>query len=137
MKGEECMSPQVRIGFNRHIWKNLEEAVRGWVEQRGTLTIIAALVFTVEGNRVNHRVIGKNHVAVPTHFFKIIVDENYPNRVEALAFVLPNGKLTGRHYSEFFTAIDEIEKATGLDFLSTLPMDSQDTLESKKAERIW
>lgn len=23
------MSPQVGIGFNRHIWKNLEEAVRG------------------------------------------------------------------------------------------------------------
>ena len=29
------MAPQVGIGFNRHIWAQLEAAVRGWVEQRG------------------------------------------------------------------------------------------------------
>jgi len=57
--------------------------------------------------------------------------------LEALAFIIPNQSLSGRHYSEFLNTIDEIEKATGLDVVSALPTDVQDTLESKKAERIW
>ena len=131
------MSPQVGIGFNRNIWKNLEAAIRGWVEQRGTLTIITGPVFTVDGNQVCYQVIGENHVAVPTHFYKIIVDANSSNNIEALAFMLPNEKLTGRHYSDFLTTIDEIEKATGLDFLSALPANVQETVESRKTQKIW
>lgn len=102
------MSPQVGIGFNRHIWKNLEEAVRGWVEQRGTLTIITDPVFAVEQNKVSYDVIGDNHVAVPTHFFKIIVDTKNSGNPEDLAFMLPNITLSGRKYNEFLTTIDEI-----------------------------
>lgn len=107
------------------------------MEQRQTLTIITGPVFSVQDNSVTYRVIGENNVAVPTHFFKIIVDTNSPDEVEALAYMLPNEKLTGRRYDEFLTTIDEIEKATGLDFLSALPKDVQDKVESEKAERIW
>lgn len=131
------MSPQVGIGFNRHVWKNLEEAVRGWVEQRGTLTIITGPVFAVDGNQVCYQVIGENHVAVPTHFYKIVVDANSSNNIEALAFMLPNKKVSGHHYSEFLTTIDKIEKVTGLDFLSALPVSVQEPIESRKAPKIW
>jgi endonuclease G, mitochondrial len=131
------ISPQVGIGFNRNIWKNLEAAIRGWVEQRGTLTIITGPVFAVDGNRVSYQVIGENYVAVPTHFYKIIVDANSSNNIEALAFMLPNEKLSGQHYRDFLTTIDEIEKATGLDFLSALPANVQETVESRKAQKIW
>lgn len=131
------MSPQVGIGFNRQIWKNLEEAVRGWVAQRQTLTIITGPIFSVEDDHVSYEVIGPNKLAVPTHFFKIIVDTNSPDKVEALAFIMPNERLSGRHYSEFLTTIDEIEKATGLDFLSALPKVVQGEVESVKAESVW
>ena len=131
------MSPQVGIGFNRNIWKNLEAAIRGWVKQRGTLTIITGPVFAVDGNQVSYQVIGENHVAVPTHFYKIVVDANSSNNIEALAFMLPNEKLSGHHYSDFLTTIDEIEKATGLDFLSALPANVQETVESWEAQTIW
>lgn len=131
------MSPQVGIGFNRQIWKDLEEAIRGWVEQRRTLTIIIGPVFAVEGNKVSYDVIGSNHVAVPTHFFKIIVDTNSQGNLEALAFLMPNVNLSGRHYTEFLTSIDEIEKATGLDFLSAVPVDQQNALESREMGRVW
>ncbi|MBW2063347.1 MAG: DNA/RNA non-specific endonuclease [Deltaproteobacteria bacterium] len=131
------MCPQVGRGFNRNIWKNLESAIRGWVEQRGTLTIITGPIFAIQGNRVSYQVVGENHVAVPTHFYKIIVDASNPNRPEALAFMLPNENLSGRSYREFLTSIDEIEKATGLDFLSALPVAVQESLESEKASRIW
>lgn len=131
------MGPQVGIGFNRHIWAYLEAAVRGWVEQRGTLTIITGPVFAVDNGQVNHKVIGKNHVAVPTHFYKVVVDAKDLSNVEALAFMLPNEKLSGRHYSEFLTTIDEIEKATGLNLLSALPLAVQDAVESQIASSVW
>lgn len=131
------MAPQIGVGFNRHIWAYLEAAVRGWVEQRGTLTIITGPVFAVDDGQVSYRVIGNNHVAVPTHFYKIIVDAKNPSQLEALAFMLPNEKLSGRYYSEFLTTIDEIERATGLNFLSALPAAIQDTVESQMAPSVW
>ena len=136
------MSPQVGIGFNRHIWKNLEAAIRGWVEQRGALTVITGPVFKIikDGmgkGKVTYSVIGENQIAVPTHFFKIVVDVNNPDKPEALAFVIPNEGLSSRHYNEFLTAIDEIEALTGLDFLSSLPVTIQREIESQKASIIW
>ena len=131
------MAPQVGIHFNRHIWSYLESAVRGWVEQRGALIIITGPVFAVDSNRVSYEVIGGNNVAVPTHFYKIVVDANDPDNVEALAFLMPNTALSGREYTEFLISIDEIEEATGLDFLSALPEDIQEEVESNKADRVW
>ncbi len=131
------MSPQTRIGFNRAIWADLEAAVRSWVEQRGTLTVITGPVFAVEGDRVSYEVIGENQVAVPTHFYKIVVDANDQGNLEALAFMMPNANLGGHEYSEYLRTIDQIETVTGLDFLSALSAAEQDTLESVRAPGIW
>lgn len=130
-------APQIGPGFNGATWLSLENAVRGWVQQRGTLTIITGPVFAVEEDSVKYRVIGENNVAVPTHFYKIIVDANDPDNLEALAFMMPNRTITGQHYSTFLTSIDEIEVATGLDFLSSIPTANQETVESRRASSIW
>jgi len=57
------MVPQVGVGFNRHIWKSLETKVRKWTSERGELYIVTGPIF--DGN---HKAIGDNKVAVPTHF---------------------------------------------------------------------
>jgi len=131
------MAPQVGVGFNQRIWANLEDAIRGWVEQRGTLTIITGPIFAVTEGQVSYKVIGDNHVAVPTHFYKIVADMNNVDEPEALAFIIPNENLGDRDYSEFLTSIDMIEVATGLDFLSALPVRIQDVLESSQASHVW
>ena len=131
------MAPQIGIGFNRGIWNNLEGAVRGWVQERGNLTIITGPVFAVEAGRVSYQVIGENQVAVPSHFYKILVDTNDEERVEALAFLMPNEDISGEHYRDYLTTIDEIENLTGLDFLSSLPTSVQNAVESQEAESIW
>jgi endonuclease G, mitochondrial len=131
------MAPQVGKGFNQQIWKNLEAAVRGWVEQRGKLTIITGPIFMIEAGAVNYSVIGNNHVAVPTHFYKIVVDANSTGNIEALAFVIPNENISGRRYNEFLVSIDEIETATGLDFLSALERNIQHQIESNAADQVW
>lgn len=63
------ISPQVGVGFNQAVWAELEDAVRGWVRQRGELTVITGPIFAVRNDTVSYRVIGENHVAVPTHFY--------------------------------------------------------------------
>jgi hypothetical protein len=40
-------------------------------------------------------------------------------------------------YKAFLTTIDEIEAVTGLNCLSSLPIDVQEKVESKKASRVW
>jgi endonuclease G len=82
-------------------------------------------------------VIGDGNVAVLTHFYKIVVDANSTGHVEALAFVIPNENQSGHRYSEYLASIDEIEKATGLDFLSALSADEQREIESEPADRAW
>jgi endonuclease G, mitochondrial len=131
------MAPQVGVGFNRNIWKSLEADVRGWVQQRGKLTIITGPVFAVVDKTVTYNVIGQNNVAVPTHFYKIIVDNNDPNDVQVLAFMMPNKDLSKNNYKYYLTTIDEIEAVTGLDFLSALPVAVQYMVESRRADNIW
>ncbi|NLS97325.1 MAG: DNA/RNA non-specific endonuclease [Planctomycetaceae bacterium] len=131
------IAPQVGSGFNRHIWRLLEEAVRDWVREREQLTIITGPVFAPDGdNTVSYKVVGEHNVAVPTHFFKIVVDNRGDER-DSLAFLMPNRVLFGRQFEDFLVSIDEIEKATGLDFLSNLPDDAEEKLESAKAHRAW
>ena len=127
------MAPQIGAGFNNGIWKSLENAVRGW----GELTIIAGPVFAVENDTVKYGTIGDNHVAVPTHFYKIVVDANDPQNIRALAFMIPHRKFVQGQYAEFLCTIDDIEKATGLDFLSALPSNVQESVESVKADSVW
>lgn len=129
------IAPQVGRGFNRDIWRLLEEAVRDWVRQRGALTIITGPIFSAdETETVTYDVIGENEVAVPNAFFKVIVD---PAEREALAFVIPNRELLGREFSEFLTSIDEIEAQTGLDLLSELADGVEEALEAETAEEVW
>lgn len=139
---EDCfllsnIAPQLGDGFNRSVWGSLEKAVRGWVEQKGALTIISGPVFKAEGKTMKYPVIGNDNVAVPTHFFKIIVDAKDISDVDALAFLLPHVDLKGKKYEDYLVSIDEIEKLTGLDFLSALPKEVQDRVESNKASRLW
>jgi hypothetical protein len=50
---------------------------------------------------------------------------------------IPNENQSGHRYSEYLASIDEIEKATGLDFLSALSADEQREIESEPADRAW
>lgn len=130
-------APQVGRGFNQRIWRNLETAIRGWVNQRGTLTIITGPVFAVQNGRVDYQVIGERGVAVATHFYKIVVDTSDPNAPEALAFLMPNEDLGARQVGEFLVSIDAVELATGIDFLSALPKDIEGELETATPTQVW
>lgn len=130
------MAPQVGIGFNRAIWAQLEKTIRRWVANRGELTIITGPIFKPENGLVSYKVIGESNVAVPAHFYKIVVDATRPNKVEALGFVFSNESHSGAKITDFLASIDSIEEMTGLDFLSSLPVATQIDVESSEASSI-
>ena len=124
------MAPQVGVGFNRGIWKVLEDRERTWTTVRGELYIITGPIYVNE--TIQH--IGSNHVAVPTHFYKIMFD---PVRVEAIAFVLPNAKNPSSKLSTFITSVDNVEEQTGLDFLPELEDSVEALVEANIAGALW
>lgn len=83
--------------FNRHIWARLESFARHWVRDPERGYVLTGPLFwdpdeeapeTADGF-IAYETIGDNAVAVPTHFFKIIVVPEGEGW-RAIAFVLEN-----------------------------------------------
>jgi len=120
------MSPQIGPGFNRGVWKYLEEAVRGWVICGGhrELYVITGPIYGQ-----NPATIGANRVVVPREFFKIVYD---PDSGHGVGFILPNVRIGSRADLQLYArSIEDIETATGLDFFATFDQRRQTMLESE------
>ena len=121
------MAPQVGIGFNRHIWAHLEDAVRVWAERRGDLVVITGPIYG------GHKPIGDEKVAVPEQFYKIAYE---PARNRAIALVLPNKKIKGNDLEPFVTSVDAIEELTGIDFFPEVRKSRQRAME-RNVGTLW
>lgn len=85
-------------------------------------------------------VIGENDVAVPTAFFKIVVDVRNQQNPDVLAFLVPHIETVAgpeRRIETYLTSINQIEELSGLDFLTNLPENVQEDIESVVAARPW
>jgi endonuclease G len=102
------MSPQ-KPGFNRGIWRRLEEEVRDWAVTNDSIFVITGPIISDI-----HDFIGENHVAVPAYYFKIIVDISYPT-YKGIAFLMENNTASGDLFN-YAVTIDSIENLTGFDF---------------------
>ena len=86
---------QVGVGFNRDKWEHLERYVRGTTKIYKNVYVCTGPLYLPHAesdgkNYVKYQVIGSNNVAVPTHFFKILVGETADLTLELEAYVLPN-----------------------------------------------
>lgn len=122
------MVPQVGIGMNRGIWKDLEEKVRKWAQDRKSVYVFTGPIYSDDYGKI-----GANEVAVPNHLYKIVFD---PERSEAISFIMPNRQLKSSDLPKFLVPVREVETKTGLNFLNTLANDVQDRIESRQAE-LW
>lgn len=124
------MSPQV-ADFNRGIWSKLEQAVRRFAYSEGSVFVVTGPVFDAAARP---KTIGANKVRVPEAFYKVVYDETPPSKM--IAFIIPN-RGSDRDILEYVVSVDEVEKATGLDFFSRLPEEVQAALESKSDASLW
>lgn len=89
------MAPQVGVGFNRDSWNRLEKYVRGLTKKYDNVWVCTGpLYLPRRGDNgrmyVRYEVIGKNQVAVPTHFFKVLVAEGSGGSFDLEAYIMPN-----------------------------------------------
>ncbi|MCC6491129.1 MAG: DNA/RNA non-specific endonuclease [Candidatus Hydrogenedentes bacterium] len=146
------MCPQVGEGFNQDIWRVLEDRARITVEESGDAYVITGPIFydpkednadTADG-WISYKTIGPNKVAVPTHFYKIVVAKDESGQWRAIAFVLDNKRYPKKadracNFEPYIRSIDWVEEHTGLNFMPDL--DVEDTALEKALEReasaVW
>ncbi len=132
------MSPQIPE-FNRQIWEALEVQVRHWALDNDSTFVITGGIFydpkdddpaTADGT-IEYYIIGKDAVAVPTHFFKIVIAKHNDGEWRSIAFVEENRKYKRPFdFSRYVVSIDWIEEHSGLDFMPDLSTAQETKLES-------
>ena len=121
------MSPQTP-GFNRGIWKNLEELFRTWSTTHNGIYIVTAGILTED-----LPAIGPSKVSVPEYFYKIAYDSNIQMMI---AFLLKNESST-LSLDHFVVTVDSVEAMSGIDFFPSLPDSLENQLESHSDFSAW
>jgi len=123
------MSPQ-EPGFNRGIWKKLEELVRTWAIENNSILVVTGPVL---GKKL--KTIGPDHVSVPEFYYKVILDNTEPE-INGIAFLIPNASQSSGLQS-FVVTIDQVESVTGIDFFPTVQNEDQIEKTSSLAQWSW
>lgn len=119
----------MKLAFHKHIWLKCEDLIRLWLKTTDALHIITGPVLTESP----FPTIGKNNVSVPKRFYKVVYDSK---NQKAIGFIFKNGISSGTLKS-YAVSIDEIEDLTGIDFLSSLPDDIEEKVESETDYEFW
>nr|ACO15198.1 Endonuclease G, mitochondrial precursor [Caligus clemensi] len=133
------MSPQVGSGFNRDKWEHLERYVRKLAKRSSNVYVCTGPLYLPKMESdgkvyVKYQVIGQSNVAVPTHFFKVIVTESEADsQLELESFVLPNEKIDdSAPLSQFYVPPESLERASGLLFFDKLSKTKLRSINRKK-----
>lgn len=123
------ISPQVGDGFNRDYWAHFEDFTRRLTQKYDSVRIMTGSLYLPKRGpddkfRVTYEVIGSPpNIAVPTHFFKLVIGErNGEPKIAAAAFVLPNDVIdNGEPLTNFQVPIEALERSSGLELLHRVP----------------
>lgn len=122
------MSPQ-HADLNRESWRVLEERVRDWAKDFGSLYIVTGGVLKGRLDKIGR----KNKVSVPKLYYKVIYDHQ---NGQAIAFLMPN-KRNDDPIEAYAVTIDEVEEATGIDFFASIDPKTAAKIESHVDLPYW
>ena len=122
------ISPQAP-GFNRGIWKKLEDLTREWAKKYRSIDITTGPIFD------GYDVIGRNKVRVPSHFYKAVVRKTALG-YEGIAFILSN-KSSSSDIQSFIVSIDDLEERLNIDLYASLDDSDENTLEALVDTEQW
>lgn len=117
---------------NQGPWADLENYCRGLVAEGDELFIIA-------GGYGSSGFIAAGHVSVPARIWKIIVVLNEPagglagvnSATRVIAVDMPNvNGIRNANWKNYRVSVDQLEAATGYDFMSNVPASIQSVIES-------
>jgi endonuclease G, mitochondrial len=122
--------------LNEHVWERLEADERKYADQLEEVWVIDGPVFAdLNGGTTPHLASG---VAVPSAFFKILIDEEGRpgGKPRIFSVIMPQNVKGTELPQQFLTTVSEIEKETRLDFLWKLDAQTQAELEGTKW-KMW
>ena len=126
---------------NREVWKNVEEYERQLMSSGNDVYIIAGVSGTGgTGQNGYATTLPNGKVTVPATLWKILVvvpSDNAPTfqlteNTRVIAVNIPNNQLAAdKPWQAYLTSVDELEKLTGYDFLSSIPEEVQRIIEMR------
>lgn len=121
-----------RPELNQGPWKELEQIVANrYLKDYQELWVITGPIYREPVQRL------PSGVAIPVAFYKVIVDAVEPTGIRALALILEQDVADSSQMNRHLVSIDEVEVATGLDFLSLLDDAAETALEADLPKRLW
>lgn len=124
------VTPQ-RHALNAGLWRELEHKIAtSYPARYGEVWVIVGPVFGEHPTKLSGR------VPVAEAFFEIVIDEA-EGKLRTLALLVPHDAPADADPSRYLTTIEEIQRRTGLDFLTELDDAAERQVESAKANRVW
>ncbi|MEW5676909.1 DNA/RNA non-specific endonuclease [Flavobacterium enshiense] len=121
------ISPQ-QHDFNDGVWNRLEQKVRYWSKKYNGLYVVTGGVLSD-----NLKTIGREEVAVPNYFYKVLMTKDGKRMI---GFLVPHEESAKPLY-EFVVDVDTIEKMTGIDFYPKLSDGIETELEKTSDYKGW
>ncbi|CAG9533205.1 unnamed protein product [Cercopithifilaria johnstoni] len=131
------MAPQVGKGFNRGKWNELERHVRKLVRKHKNVYVCTGPLFLPKLEKdgslyIKYKIIGRNNIAVPTHFFKVVLIELIDGKFELEAYILPNAVIPDdTPLASFLAPLDSIERSAGFLIFDKLPKNALKKINGK------
>ena len=116
--------------LNRGDWNEMEQACRKWAKENGDIYIVCGPIFY----KKRAKTIGKNKVAVPDAFFKVVL--TMKGNPKAIGFIYKNGD-GNRPKGDYANSVDEVERITGIDFFPALPDKIEKQVEAQCNPDDW
>lgn len=125
----------------------LENRVRRWAIRTERIHVISGSVFDYDGDRRRdgddeaQRAGETRRVAVPSHFYKIVIHERTSEFIDTISFLLPHDNVSESnpeaHLRANIVTIDELEAVTGIDFFPEMEEARESVVESFRASGLW
>lgn len=124
------ITPQ-KHALNAGLWKELEMKIAtSYPARYGEVWVLTGPIFSAQPREL------RRGVQIPEAFFMIVVDEN-EGKLRTLAFIVPQEASASADPEKYLATIEEIQRRTGLDFLSELDDASERAVEAQRAGRVW
>ncbi|MDD2962199.1 MAG: DNA/RNA non-specific endonuclease [Muribaculaceae bacterium] len=116
--------------LNTGAWHKLERKVREWAIKDSAIIVVCGPIISDNMKRI-----GETKVAVPEHFFKVLLAP-YNNNIKAIGFIFDNAPCH-KSLEKYAVSVDSIETLTRYDFFYNLPEDIENNVESKCNFKQW
>jgi endonuclease G len=123
------ISPQLH-SFNDGVWNRLEQKVRYWTSKYNDLYVITGGVL-----QNGLKTIGKENVAIPNYFYKVLVYKS-GSKINMIGFLVPHRESNLPLY-KFVVPVDKIEGLTKIDFFPKLENALEKKLEKNSDYKDW